>query len=160
MTTSIPPVGSEAPDFVLRDQHGEEIRLASYRDRSNVVLVFYPYAFSGPCTGELAAIRDRPELFAQADAVVLGVSCDAMYSLRVFDDTERLGFSLLSDWWPHGAVSSSYGVFDADRGCAVRGTFVIDKAGVVRWSVVNPIPQPRDLDDYAQALAALDRELG
>ncbi|MFC0622933.1 peroxiredoxin [Kribbella deserti] len=153
-------MGSEAPDFVLRDQHGEEIRLSSYRGRSNVVLVFYPYAFSGPCTGELGAIRDNPELFESGDAVVLGVSCDAMYSLRIFADTERLGFSLLSDFWPHGAVASSYGVFDADRGCSVRGTFVIDQAGLIRWSVVNPIPQPRDLNDYAEALAALGSGLG
>jgi len=160
VSASIPQVGSEAPDFTLRNQHGEEVLLSSYRDRRNVVLVFYPYAFSRTCTGELGGIRDRFSMFTDADADVLAISCDPMYALRVYADTEALTFSLLSDFWPHGGVASSYGVFDADRGCAVRGTFVIDRAGVVRWSVVNAIPDARDLDDYATALAGLGRPLG
>jgi alkyl hydroperoxide reductase subunit AhpC len=62
---------------------------------------------------------------------------------------------MLSDFWPHGAVASSYGVFDAERGVALRGTFIIDALGVVRWKVVNPIPEARDVASYAKALAAL-----
>jgi len=159
VSTIVPAPGSEAPDFTARDQHGRSVRLSDLRGR-NVVVVFYPSAFSGVCTSELGAIRDRPELFAAADAEVLAVSCDPMFSLRAYAEAEQLEFPLLSDFWPHGAVASSYGVFDADRGCAVRGTFVIDRAGTVRWSVVNPYPAARSLDDYAEALAALDTGLG
>jgi peroxiredoxin len=160
VTSVVPPLNSEAPDFTARSQHGEEVRLSEFRDRRNVVLVFYPYAFSGVCTSELGEIRDRPELFEDAGAEVLAISCDPMYTLRAYADASRLEFSLLSDFWPHGAIASSYGVFDADRGCAVRGTFVIDRSGVLRWSVVNTIADARRLDDYAKALAGLDTGLG
>jgi peroxiredoxin len=160
VTSVVPPLNSEAPDFTARSQHGEEVRLSEFRGRRNVVLVFYPYAFSGVCTSELGEIRDRPELFEDAGAEVLAISCDPMYTLRAYADASRLEFSLLSDFWPHGAIASSYGVFDADRGCAVRGTFVIDRSGVLRWSVVNTIADARRLDDYAKALAGLDTGLG
>ena len=156
MTAVIPHVGAEAPDFTLRNQHGEEILLSSYRGRRNVLLVFYPFAFSGVCTGELGEIRDRLSVFEEANAEVLAVSCDPVYALRAWADTEKYEFSLLSDFWPHGSVSSSYGVFEADRGCAVRGTFVIDSEGIVRWSVVNAYPDARNLEDYRRALAEVD----
>lgn len=160
MTAVVPPIGSEAPDFTAKNQHGEDIRLSDLLERRNVVLVFYPYAFSRVCTGELSEIRDHQPVFEAAGAEVLAVSCDPMFSLRAYADAQQLEFSLLSDFWPHGAIASSYGVFDADRGCAVRGTFVIDRAGVVRWSVVNAMPDARNLDDYSKALAGLDRPLG
>jgi mycoredoxin-dependent peroxiredoxin len=142
-----------APDFTLKNQHGEDVRLSSFRGERNVVVVFYPFAFSGVCTGELQAIRDNPDVFG--DAEVLVVSCDPMYALRAWDDAEKFGFSLLSDFWPHGAAASSYGVFDADRGCALRGTFIVDRDGKVAWSVVNALPDARDLEDYRKALATL-----
>ncbi|MFC9693244.1 peroxiredoxin [Kribbella sp. NPDC056951] len=145
-------VGTRAPDFSTRDQHGAEIRLDQYAGRP-VVLVFYPYAFSGVCTSELTALRDRPDLLATAD--FLAISCDPMFTLRAYSDAERLGFSLLTDFWPHGAIASSYGAFDPDRGCARRATFVIDGSGVIRWSVVNAMPEARNPDDYAEALAGL-----
>jgi mycoredoxin-dependent peroxiredoxin len=160
MNAVVPPPGSEAPDFTARNQHGEELRLSEFRGRSNVVLVFYPYAFSGVCTSELGEIRDNLTVFGTAGAEVLAISCDPIYTLRAYADAQRLEFSLLTDFWPHGAVASSYGVFDADRGCAVRGTFVIDRAGIVRWSVVNALPDARSLDDYTAALARLDDQLG
>lgn len=160
MTALVPPVGAVAPDFTARSQHGEHVQLSEYRGRRNLVLVFYPYAFSRVCTSELGAIRDRPELFRAASADVLAISCDPMFTLRAYADAERFDFTLLSDFWPHGTIASEYGVFDPDRGCAVRGTFVIDTAGIVRWSVVNPIGKARDLDDYAEALAGLDPGLG
>jgi len=154
MTAAVPHAGDEAPDFVCKNQHGEDVRLSELRGR-NVVVVFYPFAFSGICSGELAELRDHLALFTEAGAEVLAVSCDPVYALRAWADEERFGFSLLSDFWPHGAVASSYGVFDADRGCAVRGTFVIDREGVVRWSVVNSLGEARSLDDYRKALAEL-----
>ncbi|WBQ02871.1 peroxiredoxin [Kribbella sp. CA-293567] len=158
MTGVVPRVGSQAPDFSARNQHGEQVRLSQYRDRRDVVLVFYPYAFSRVCTSELGALRDRPELLAGAEFV--GISCDPMFTLRAYSEAERLEFGLLSDFWPHGRIASAYGVFDAERGCALRGTFVIDRAGIVRWSVVNAVPEARDPDAYAEALAGLRPDLG
>ena len=155
---AVPRVGSQAPDFTARNQHGEQFRLSEYRGRRDVVLVFYPYAFSRVCTSELGALRDRPDLLAGAEFV--GISCDPMFTLRAYADAERLEFGLLSDFWPHGAIATQYGVFDADRGCALRGTFVIDRTGRVRWSVVNAIGEARDPDEYAEALASLRPDLG
>ena len=151
---TIPAVGSRAPDFSTRNQYGEQVRLTDFTGRRDVVLVFYPYAFSQVCTSELAALRDRPSLLEAAE--FLAISCDPMFTLRAYADNQDLGFSLLTDFWPHGEIASSYGVFDEDRGCALRGTFVVDRTGTIRWSVVNPIPEARNPDDYAAALAALN----
>jgi len=148
-------IGDEAPDFELPDQHGTPVKLSSFRGSKNVVLVFYPLAFSPVCSGELCAMReDFPEV-SRDDVELLTVSVDSLYSHRVWAEQENFQFSLLSDFWPHGAVAKAYGVLDADRGVALRGTFVIDKQGVVRWKVVHPIPQARDIADYQKALAAL-----
>jgi peroxiredoxin len=151
-----PQPGTPAPDFDLPDQYGERHRLSDLRGRS-VVLVFYPWAFSSVCTGEMCAIRDRlPQL--QNEAVqVLAVSCDARASLRAFSRAEGLDYPLLSDHWPHGEVSRRYGLFDERAGAALRGTFVIDPEGVVRWTVLNQIPDARDLDAWVQALDSLAR---
>ncbi|MEV5331590.1 MULTISPECIES: peroxiredoxin [Streptomyces] len=147
------PVGAQAPDFELKDNHGAAVRLSDFRGRKNVVLLFYPFAFTGVCTGELSEIRDRLEQFAERDAEVLAVSNDSIHTLRVFGEQEDLPFPLLSDFWPHGNVSRAYGVFDEDKGCAVRGTFVIDRQGVVRATVSSPMADARDAGEY---LAALD----
>ena len=148
-------VGQEAPDFELKDQHGTPVRLSGYRGKKNVVLVFYPLAFSGVCSGELAAMRDEFPEASRDDVELLTVSVDSGYALRAWSDAEQFGFSLLSDFWPHGGVARSYGVFDEKLGIATRGTFIIDKDGVVRWKIVNPIPQARDIADYQKALASL-----
>ena len=148
-------VGDEAPDFELKDQHGAPVRLSSFRGNKNVVLVFYPLAFSGVCTGELCAMRDEFPEVNRDDVELLTVSVDSMFTHRAWADAERFGFGLLSDFWPHGAVAREYGVFDDEKGLAVRGTFVIDKNGAIRWKVVNPIPQARDIADYQKALAEL-----
>ncbi|MET9978343.1 peroxiredoxin [Streptomyces microflavus] len=148
-------VGTEAPDFELKDNHGRTVRLADFRGGKNVVLLFYPFAFTGVCTGELCALRDELPRFENADTQLLAVSNDSIHTLRVFAEQEGLEYPLLSDFWPHGETSRAYGVFDEDKGCAVRGTFIIDKAGTVRWSVVNGLPDARDLNDYVKALEAL-----
>jgi peroxiredoxin len=148
-------VGQQAPDFELKDQHGTPVRLSDFRGRKNVVLVFYPLAFSGVCSGELRAMRDEFPEAARDDVELLTVSVDSVYALRAWSDTETFGFPLLSDFWPHGDVARSYGVFDDNRGIATRGTFIIDKDGVVRWKIVNPVPEARDIADYQKALAAL-----
>ena len=149
-------IGDEAPDFELPDQHGTPVKLSSFRGKKNVVVVFYPLAFSPVCQGELCAMRDSfPEATSRDDVELLTVSVDSFFAHRAWADAENFGFSLLADFWPHGAVAKSYGVFDEDKGLAIRGTFVIDKEGVVRWKVVNPIPEARDIADYSKALAAL-----
>jgi len=148
-------VGDQAPDFELKDQHGTPVRLSGLLGVKNVVLVFYPLAFSGTCTGELCAIRDEFPEAARDDIEVLTVSVDSVFAHRAWSDTEHFSFGLLSDFWPHGAVATQYGVFDTERGIATRGTFIIDKDGVVRWKVVNPTSQARDIAEYSKALAAL-----
>ncbi|MEV6328713.1 peroxiredoxin [Streptomyces sp. NPDC051909] len=148
-------IGAQAPDFELKDNHGRTVRLSAFRGEKNVLLFFYPFAFTGVCTGELRVLRERAGEFVNDDTQLLAVSADSMHTLRVFGEQEELEFPLLSDFWPHGEVSRAYGVFDEDKGCAVRGTFVVDKAGAVRWSVVNALPDARDADAYAKALAAL-----
>jgi peroxiredoxin len=148
-------VGDKAPDFELRDQHGQTVRLSGFRGGKNVVLVYYPFSFTGVCTGELSALRDELPAFQNEGIQLLAVSNDSMHTQRVFSEKEGLEYPLLSDFWPHGAVSTAYGVFDEEKGCAVRGTFVIDKEGVVRWTIVNGLPEARDLNEYLKALEAL-----
>jgi len=148
-------VGSVAPDFSLRDQHGQRVTLSSFRGRRSAVLVFYPWAFSSVCSSELVQLRDAWPSAAGEDTALLAVSCDPMYSLRAFGDAERLEFPLLSDFWPHGAVASAYGVFDEELGCATRSTFVVDRAGTVRWSVHNAMPDARSLEECVAAVAGL-----
>jgi mycoredoxin-dependent peroxiredoxin len=149
-------VGDKAPDFELKDQHGTPVKLSGFAGQKNVVLVFYPLAFSGVCSGELAALRDEFPEVSRDDVELLTVSVDSGFALRAWDDAEHFGFGLLSDFWPHGGVAKAYGVFDENLGIATRGTFVIDKNGVVRWKVVNPVPQARDIAEYQKALAELD----
>lgn len=148
-------VGTKAPDFTLRNQHGESVSLSGFAGRKNVVLLFYPFAFTGVCTGELCALRDELPRFVNEDVQLLAVSNDSPFALRVFAEQERLEYPLLSDFWPHGDASRAYGVFDEEKGCALRGTFIIDKEGTVRWTVVNGLPDARDLDEYVKALATL-----
>lgn len=136
-----------APDFELQDQHGSPVKLSDFRGR-NVVLVFYPAAFTGVCHSELSALQDFT-----TDAQVLTVSVDSMFTHRAWADQEGYTFPLLSDFWPHGQVARAYGVFDETKGLAKRGTFIIDGEGVIRWSIVNPIGTARDVADYAKALA-------
>jgi len=148
-------IGDAAPDFELPDQHGTPVRLSSFRGAKNVVVVFYPLAFSPVCSGELCGMRDEFPEVNRDDVELLTVSVDSFFSHRAWADAENFQFELLADFWPHGAVAKEYGVFDADRGVALRGTFIIDKEGVVRWKVVNAIPQARDIADYQKALAGL-----
>lgn len=149
-------VGDDAPDFELQDQHGAAVRLSDLRGGKNVVLVFYPLAFSGVCAGELSRLRDElPTLGGEDGVQVLAVSVDSMFALRAWSDQEKFPFPLLSDFWPHGGTAERYGVFDGGKGVALRGTFIIDTEGVVRWKVVNAIPDARDIGEYRKALAGL-----
>jgi peroxiredoxin len=148
-------LGGPAPDFTLRDQFGQDVSLSSYRGRKAVAILFYPFAFSGVCTGEMAGIRDRLAEFLTFDTEVLAISCDPVYALRVFADQDRLNFPLLSDFWPHGEVTRAYDVFDEGIGSALRSSYVVDKAGNLAWSVHNADPVGRDLDEHLRQLRAL-----
>jgi mycoredoxin-dependent peroxiredoxin len=148
-------VGQSAPDFELKDNTGSVVRLSDYQGKQPVALVFYPFAFSGICTGELCEIRDNLTVFGDANVQVLAVSCDPAHSLRVFAEQEGYTFPLLSDFWPHGAVAQQYGVFLDGPGMASRGTFLVDTDGVLRWSVVNGPGEARPIAAYREAVAAL-----
>jgi peroxiredoxin len=148
-------VGELAPEFCLRDQHGQEQTLASRRDQRNVLVVFYPFAFTGVCTGEMRALSDNAAEWERLGTDVLAVSCDSVPALRAFADQEGLGFPLLSDFWPHGEVSTAYGAFQPDLGAAGRATYAIDRSGVIRYTVHTAIPNARDINDYVKALADL-----
>jgi peroxiredoxin len=150
----VPAAGDRAPAFTLTDQHGQSVSLEDFRGRQAVLLVFYPFAFSRVCGSELQAIHESVGDFQNERIQVLAASCDALYSLRAYADEAGFGFPLLADHWPHGGAARAYGVFDAERGCAVRGTFLIDQEGVVRWTVVNGLADARSLDDYRTALTA------
>ena len=150
-----PTVGQVAPDFTLRDQQGKGVSLSDYRGVKNVVLVFYPFAFSGICTGELCEIRDNLGDFESDDVQVLAVSCDHMFTQRAWSDVEGYFFPMLSDYWPHGATAQAYGVFEKNGGFSTRGTFLIDRDGVVRWTLINGPSQRRDFDGYRAALHEL-----
>ncbi len=155
--TQMTPVanGQSAPDFELKDQTGTKVALSSFKGKKNVVVLFIPFSFTGTCTGELCAIRDDLASFENDNVQVLAISCDSMHTQKIFAAQEGYTFPVLSDFWPHGAVAKSYGIFNEDIGCAMRGTFIIDKEGIVRWSVVNGLGDARNNGDYKSAIAAL-----
>jgi peroxiredoxin len=146
-------VGAEAPDFVLKDQNNQEVRLSDFRGRRSVLLVFYPLAFTGTCQGELCEVRDNLDAYVNDDVQVLTVSVDSVYSHKIWADREGYQFPMLADFWPHGAVAQAYGVFNDAAGFANRGTFVIDKAGVVRFAEMNGPGEARDQQGWRKAIA-------
>jgi peroxiredoxin len=137
------------------DQHGSSVTLSSFKGQKNVVILFYPFAFSGICTGELCALRDDLAAFQNDDVQLLAISCDPMYAQRAFAEQEGYKFPVLADFWPHGGAAKAYGVFDDARGCAVRGTFIVDKNGNLVWQIVNGLGDARNLVEYKSALASL-----
>lgn len=149
-----PQIGDIAPDFTLANQFGEPISLAALRG-SAVAIVFYPFAFSGICTGELCELRDNLADFTDAGVRLLAVSVDSKYTLRAYAEAQEYAFDLLADFWPHGQVSRLYGAFDAERGMATRGTFVIDASGIIRDTFATPSGQARPLERYRRALEQL-----
>jgi len=147
-------IGGPAPDFSLRDQFGQDVTLADYRGKKAVAVFFYPFAFSGVCTGEMAGIRDRLDEFMTFDTEAIAISCDPIYALRRFADEDGLNFPLLSDFWPHGEVARAYDVFDERSGAARRSSYIVDREGLVRWSVHNANADGRDLDEHLRQLRA------
>jgi mycoredoxin-dependent peroxiredoxin len=148
-------VGQQAPDFTLKDQNNEDFRLSDFRGERAVLIVFYPLAFTGICTGELCAVRDDIGAFQNDDVQVVSISVDSVYAHKIFSQREGYEFPLLADFWPHGAVAQAFGVFNETTGFANRGTFLVDKDGVVRFAEMNQPGEGRDADAWREAIKAL-----
>ena len=148
-------VGEHAPDFTLKDQNNEQFTLSSFRGRQAVLIIFYPLAFTGICTGELCAVRDDLPTFQNDDVQTVTISVDSSYSHKIFSEREGYDFPLLSDFWPHGAVAQIYGVFNDETGFANRGTFLVDREGIVRFAEMNGPGEGRNPQDWRDALAKL-----
>lgn len=129
--------GSEAPDFDLEVDGSERVRLADFRGRRNLLLVFHPFAFTPVCEDEARDLEENRGSFEEAETDVLLVSCDSAPARQAWKRELGLSYALASDFWPHGAAAKAYGIFDESAGAAIRGTFLIDKQGVVVWSLVN-----------------------
>ncbi len=148
--------GTEAPDFTLKDQDGQDVTLFSFRGDKNVTLVFYPFSFSGICRTELCELRDDLSEFEGAGVQVLAVSCDSKQVQKAWQESEGYGFPILTDFWPHGAVATTYGVFNDAVGCANRATFLIDKEGVIVDAFESGgLGEARPKERYEAAVAKL-----
>jgi peroxiredoxin (alkyl hydroperoxide reductase subunit C) len=148
-------VGERAPDFTLRDQNNEQVSLSSFQGHKAVLIVFYPLAFTGICTGELCRVRDELAEFQNDNMQVLAISVDSPYSHKVFAQREGYEFPLLSDFWPHGAVAQQYGVFNQTTGFANRGTFLVDRDGIIRFAEMNEPGVGRDASVWLDAIKSL-----
>ncbi|GLW33068.1 peroxiredoxin [Actinoplanes regularis] len=147
--------GAPAPDFLLKDQNNQEVRLSGFRGRKAVLLVFYPFAFTRTCHGELTEIQKRLDEYADERVQVLTVSVDSVYSHKVWAEQEGFEFPLLADFWPHGEVARSFGVFNEETGFANRGTFLIDADGIIRFAEMAGPGETRDQAAWRAALATL-----
>jgi mycoredoxin-dependent peroxiredoxin len=147
--------GTEAPDFTLKDQNGQRVTLSSFRGIKDVLLVFFPLAFTGICQGELDEIRDRLPEYQNDDTATLAISVGPPPTHKVWATQSGFTFPVLSDFWPHGAVAQSYGVFNEDTGFANRGTFVVDRAGIIRFAEMKQPGESRDQSVWTDALKAL-----
>ncbi|KUI03023.1 peroxiredoxin [Mycobacterium sp. IS-3022] len=148
-------VGTEAPDFTLKDQNGQPVTLSDFRSTKNVLLVFFPLAFTGICQGELDEIRDRLPEYENDDIATLAISVGPPPTHKVWATQSGFTFPVLSDFWPHGAVAAAYGVFNEDAGIANRGTFVVDRTGIVRFAEMKQPGEARDQALWTDALAAV-----
>jgi mycoredoxin-dependent peroxiredoxin len=148
-------VGTPAPDFTLKDQNQQPVTLSGFRDVKDVLLVFFPLAFTGICQGELDEIRDRLSEYQNELTQTLAISVGPPPTHKVWATTSGFTFPVLSDFWPHGAVAQAYGVFNDDTGFANRGTFVVDRAGIIRFAEMKQPGEQRDQSIWAEALGAL-----
>jgi peroxiredoxin (alkyl hydroperoxide reductase subunit C) len=148
-------LGATAPDFELKDQNNQDVRLSAFQGRKDVLLVFYPLAFTGTCGGELCQVRDNLADYQTDSLQILSISVDSIYAHKVWADREGFDFPLLADFWPHGAVAQAYGVFNYDRGYANRGTFLVDRSGMVQFAEMNQPGQPRDQTAWKAAIGGL-----
>jgi mycoredoxin-dependent peroxiredoxin len=148
-------VGTKAPDFTVKDQNNQEVKLSSFHGARNVLVVFYPFAYSSICTGELCSIQEDLDDFQNDDVQILAISADHPFALKAWAESQGFEFPLLSDFWPHGATASAYGVLDERAGMALRATFLVDGDGVVRFAQVNAPGDVREQSEWKDAIARL-----
>jgi mycoredoxin-dependent peroxiredoxin len=129
--------GDPAPEFDLEETYEQRVRLGDYRGRRNVLLVFHPFAFTAVCAEEALDLQENLESFDNAETDIVFVSCDSSAARQAWRRELGATYVFASDFWPHGAAAKAYGVFAEETGAAVRGTFLIDKAGIVIWSLVK-----------------------
>jgi peroxiredoxin len=129
--------GDRAPEFDLAITHLERVRLSDFRGRSNVLLVFHPFAFTPVCEDEARDLQANLGAFREAETEVVLVSCDPSAARQAWKRELGAEYVFASDFWPHGAAAKAYGVFNERNGAAHRGTFLIDKEGTVIWSLVK-----------------------
>jgi peroxiredoxin len=148
-------VGTPAPDFTLRDQNQQAVTLSDFRGTRNVLLVFFPLAFTGICQGELDEVRDRLSDFENDETQTLAISVGPPPTHKIWAAQSGFTFPVLSDFWPHGAVSQAFDVFNDDAGFSNRGTFVVDRSGIIRFAEMKQPGEARDQAAWTDALAAL-----
>lgn len=144
--------GDRAPEFDLAAAPGERVALADFLGRSNLLLVFHPFAFTQVCEDEAHDLQENLESFRNAGTEIVFVSCDPPPARQAWKRQLGAEYTFASDFWPHGAAARAYGVFDEETGASSRGTFLIDREGTVIWSLVTPagvrreelVPAPLD----------------
>jgi peroxiredoxin len=146
-------VGQAAPEFALKDQSMAEVKLADFRGKKNVVLMFYPLDWSPVCTNEHACVVNAMKQFETLDAQVLGLSVDSAWSHKAYAEKMGIRYPLLADFNPRGAVADKFGVYLADKGITGRAIAIVDKAGKIAWFKNYDIPVVPDIDEVAKALA-------
>ncbi|HLG02737.1 MAG TPA: redoxin domain-containing protein [Bacteroidia bacterium] len=148
--------GNPAPDFNLYNTNKEETRLSQYQGQKNVLLLFFPFAFTGTCTKELCGVRDDLARYAKANAEVLGISVDSVHSLRRYKEDQQLNFLLLSDFNKETskAYNSFYEQFSLNhRGVSKRSAFVIDKEGIIRYAEI--LENASEIPDFSKIHSTL-----
>lgn len=148
-------VGSVAPSFELRDQNNQRVSLDDVRRDRQVLLVFFPLAFTGTCQGELGYIRDHLPTFSNEDVQILAISVGPPPTHKVWSAAQGFLFPILSDFWPHGDVARAYGVFNEKSGYANRGTFLVDRDGTVVFADIVGPGESRDETLWDQALLSV-----
>jgi peroxiredoxin len=147
-------VGQPAPQFTLKDQHQKDVNLADYRGK-NVVLILYPLDWSPICTNEHACFVNDMKQFEKLNAQVLGLSVDSVWSHKAFADKMGIGYPLLADFNPRGAVADKFGLYLADKGITGRAIVIVDKDGKVAWLKNYDIPTVPDMKEVEEALAKI-----
>lgn len=153
---AIVEAGNKAPEFILSDQHGERVNLEELRGRK-VILSFHPLAFTPVCAVQMKALEENHEKFEKHNAVALGISVDSVPAKHAW--AKDLGIKktqLLSDFWPHGAIAESYGIFRSADGYSERAVIILDEEGIVRWSKVYQISE---VPDMGEILTRLEKEV-
>jgi len=147
--------GREAPDVTVRNEEGEPLRLADFRGDRAVLLVFHPFSFTDICESEMSELADDLPRYRGADVELISLSCDAPFVRAAWKRELGHPFTYASDFWPHGDAARAFGIFDETLGCARRATFLIDRDGMVRHAVDNPIAERREQQSYHDAVARL-----